>query len=209
MSIATLKRKTTAKYYKVHSHGRGDEIGFSINGPRRGLGYIGKEQKMSALMTPFRGILPMGLDGTRGHIVYTVGAGTDIQAHQFQTVKPSVVSSREQMNRMRWCCADIVRTQSDIDGGSADLYISKKAAANDCVLPADKPDPIFNPKCPFKKERRLDCENNYNKHVTPVDSSLRTLGVKKQCALMETDPSKLFITRRGTSMLRHGGCNNL
>jgi hypothetical protein len=206
MSIATLKRKTTAVYSKVHSHGRDGPDGFSIYGSRRGLGYIGKDQKISATMTPFRGTLPMGLNGTRGYIAYTVGAGTDIQAHQFQTVKPSVVSSREQMNRMRWCCTDIVRTQSGIEGGSEDLYITKKAAANDCVLPADKPDRVFNPKCPFKKDRRLDCVNNYNKHVTPVDSSIRTLGVKKQCALMATDPSKLFITHGGTSRIKHFGC---
>lgn len=205
MSIVTLKRKSSALYSKVHSHGRDGPDGFSIHGSRRGLGYIGKDQRMSSAVTPFRGTFPMGLNGSRGTIVYGVGPGTDIQGHQFQTVKPSVVSSREVLNRARWCCADIVRTQSGIDGGSEDSYIAKKAAANNCVLPEDKPEPKPNPKCPFKRERRLDCADNYSKHVTPVDSSIRTLGMKKQCALMAVDPSKLFITH-GTNRIRHNGC---
>ncbi len=205
MSIATLKRKTNSLYAKVHSHGRDGLNGFSINGARRGIGYIGKDQKRSAVFTPFRGMVPMGLDGNRGYIVYSVGAGTDIRAHQYQTLKPSVVSSREQMNRERWCCADIVRSQSAIDGGSEDLYIARKAAANVCVVLADKPTPPLNSICPFKKNNRLDCANNYTKDVRPVDSSLRTLGVQKQCALMAIDPSKLFITR-GTSHIKHAGC---
>lgn len=204
MSIATLKRKTNSQYAKVHSHGRDGANGFSINGARRGLGYIGKDQKISAIFTPFRGTLPMGLDGNRGTIVYSVGAGTDIRAHQYQTVKPSVVSSREQMNRERWCCADIVRTQSGIEGGSQDLYISHKSAANVCVVPRDKPTPEFIPA--FKtNSSRLNCANNYTKDNRPVDSSLRTLGVQKKCARLIVDPSKLFITH-GSSRVKHAGC---
>lgn len=203
MSIATLKRKTSAQYTKVHSHGR-DGVGFSINGPRRNMGYIGKDQKMSKLFTPFRGALPMNGGGHRGTIVYGVGAGTDIRAHQFQHLKPSVVSSREQMNKMRWCCADIVRTQSVIPAGSADLYTIQKGLSNICVSAVDKPDRI-NATCPFKKDGRLDCANNYSKDVVPIDSSLRTLNIQQQCALLDVDPSKLFIST-GTSRMSHVGC---
>lgn len=204
MSIATLKRKTNSQYAKVHSHGRDGASGFSINGSRRGIGYIGKDQKISAVFTPFRGTLPMGLDGNKGTIVYRVGPGTDIRAHQYQTVKPSVVSSREQMNRERWCCADIVRTQSGIEAGSQDLYIARKSAANVCVVPTNKPTAQFNPSCKTSNNR-LHCENNYTKDSRPIDSSLRTLNVQKQCARLAVDPSKLFITN-GTSHIKHVGC---
>ena len=204
MSIATLKRKTSAQYTKVHSHSR-DGVGFSINGPRRNMGYIGKDQKMSKLFTPFRGVWPMNSSGGhRGTIVYGVGAGTNIRAHQFQHLKPSVVSSREQMNKMRWCCADIVRTQSVIPDGSADIYTIQKGLSNICVFAVDKPDRI-NTTCPFKKDGRLDCANNYSKDVVPIDSSLRTLNIQQQCALLDVDPSKLFIST-GTSRISHSGC---
>jgi len=207
MSIATLKRKTNAQYTKVHSHSR-DGVGFSINGPRRNMSYIGKDQKMSKLFTPFRGGFPMNHSvvghNVGGTIVYGVGAGTDIRAHQFQHLKPSVVSSREQMNRMRWCCADIVRTQSVITAGSADLYAIQKGLSNICVFAVDKPDRI-NTTCPFKKDGRLNCANNYSKDVVPIDSSLRTLNIQQQCALLDVDPSKLFIST-GTSRISHAGC---
>lgn len=196
MSIATLKRKTNAVYSKVHSHGHYGLTGFSLNGGRRGMSYIGKDQLRSKVFTPFKGTEPVGHGGTNGtydksHIIMAVGPGTDIRGQQSKVIKPSVVSSREQMNRFRWCCSDIVRTQSGIDMGSQDTYIAKKAAANVCVLKSDKP---TNPasSCNAMNRDRLDCKNNYSKDVTPVDSSLRTLAIQKECALKEIDSSKII-----------------
>lgn len=194
MSIATLKRKTNAVYAKVHSHGRDGLTGFSLNGGRRGMGYIGKDQLRSKVVTPFKGTEPVGHGGTNGtydksHIIAGVGAGTDIRGQQYKVIKPSVVSSREQMNKFRWCCADIVRTQSGIYMGSQDAYINKKSAANVCVLKSDKP---IDHLSSSNRYNRLDCKNNYSKDTTPVDSSLRTLAVQKECALKEIDPSKII-----------------
>ena len=174
MSIATLKRKTNAVYAKVHSHGHDGLTGFSLNGGRRGMSYIGKDQLRSKVFTPFRGTEPRGHGGTNGtydksHIIMAVGPGTDIRGQQYKVIKPSVVSSREQMNRFRWCCADIVRTQSGIDMGSQDAYIAKKSAANVCVLKSDKPMSQLNASCKSINHNRLDCENNYSKDVTPID----------------------------------------
>jgi len=197
MSIATLKRKTNAVYAKVHSHGHDGLTGFSLNGGRRGMSYIGKDQLRSKVFTPFRGTEPRGHGGTNGtydksHIIMAVGPGTDIRGQQYKVIKPSVVSSREQINRFRWCCADIVRTQSGIDMGSQDAYIAKKSAANVCVLKSDKPMSQLNASCKSTNHNRLDCENNYSKDVTPVDSSLRTLAIQKECSIKEIDPSKIM-----------------
>jgi len=158
------------------------------------MSYIGKDQLRSKVFTPFRGTEPRGHGGTNGtydksHIIMAVGPGTDIRGQQYKVIKPSVVSSREQMNRFRWCCADIVRTQSGIDMGSQDAYIAKKAAANVCVLKNDKP---INMNASITGRDRLDCKNNYSKDVTPVDSSLRTLAIQKECSLKEIDPSKII-----------------
>ena len=193
MSIATLKRKTNAVYAKVHSHGHYGLTGFSLNGGRRGMSYIGKDQLRSKVVTPFKGTEPRGTNGTydKSHIIMGVGPGTDIRGQQYKVIKPSVVSSREQMNRFRWCCADIVRTQSGIDMGSQDAYIAKKSAANVCVLKSDKPINHLNASCKTNSNR-LDCENNYSKDVTPIDSSLRTLAIQKECSLKEIDPSKIM-----------------
>lgn len=196
MSIATLKRKTNAVYAKVHSHGHDGLTGFSLNGGRRGMSYIGKDQLRSKVFTPFRGTEPRGHGGTNGtydksHIIMGVGPGTDIRGQQYKVIKPSVVSSREQMNRFRWCCADIVRTQSGIDMGSQDAYIAKKSAANVCVLKSDKPASQLNASCK-NTSNRLDCKNNYSKDVTPIDSSLRTLAIQKECSIKEIDPSKIM-----------------
>lgn len=188
-------------YGKVHSHGYGGLIGFSLNGGRRSMGYIGKDRLNSKVVTPFRGTEPLGLDGSRGNIVMGVGAGTDIRGEQFKVNKPSVVSTREHINQMRWCCADIVRTQSGIDMGSQDQYVSKKAASNVCVLPTDKPNKVLQAKCSSLNENasdRLDCKNNYSKDVVPIDSSLRTLGIRNGCALGAIHPSKLMVSNNNS-----------
>jgi hypothetical protein len=201
MSIVALKKKSGAVYYKGHSHGRNGENGFSINGSHRTLGYIGKDKKISNVVTPFRGALPMGFNG-RALTSYVVNKHAEARASQSTFVNPSVVTSRQKMNKDDWCCADIVRTQSGIELGSQDLYITRKAAANDCVKQSNKPFRVINN---FTCKSRLDCENNFSKDVNPVDSSIRTLGVQQKCALVKVDPSKLFITN-GSSMMKHGGC---
>ena len=191
MSIVTLKKKTGATYYKGHSHGRNGETGFSINGSHRTLGYIGQDKKMSNVVTPFRGALPMGFNG-KALSSYVIMKHPDARASQSKFVNPSVVSSKEKMNRYMWCCADIVRTQTGIDLGSEDLYIAKKAAANICVVQSNK---SLRTAVDMSGKSRLDCKNNYSKDINPVDSSIRTLGVQQQCALTKIDISKLLVTK--------------
>ena len=202
MSIVALKRKTKAHYYKGHSHGHNGENGFSINGSHRTIGYIGQDKKMSNVVTPFRGVLPMGFNGN-ALTSYIIQKHPETLASQSNFVNPSVVSSKQKINQDMWCCKDIVRTQSGIELGSQDLYISRKAAAHNCVVKENKPTHAIA--CKNKKDR-LDCDNNYSKDVNPIDSSIRTLDIKQKCALAEVIPSKLFITN-GTSKIKHVGCS--
>lgn len=202
MSIVALKRKTNAVYSKTHSHGRNGETGFSINGSHRALGYIGKDKLMSNVITPFRGTLPMGLDGS-AQTSFVVQKTFDVRAGQSKFVNPSVNSSRAHINMMRWCCQNIVRTQSGIDLGSQDLYIARKSAANVCVINTHKPK-LIGHACKGLSNR-LDCANNYTKDVNPVDSSIRTHALKTECALLDVDPSKLFIST-DTSRIKHVSC---
>ena len=41
-------------------------VGFSLNGPHRNVGYIGKSSAMSKNGTPFRGTQPLGCGGHLG-----------------------------------------------------------------------------------------------------------------------------------------------
>jgi hypothetical protein len=47
----------------IHNYGA---VGFSINGGRRNVGYVGKTYKMSKSGTPYRGTQPIGWGGTYG-----------------------------------------------------------------------------------------------------------------------------------------------
>ena len=177
MSIATLKRKTHAVYNKSHSHGKHDtsESGFSIQGARRSGSYIGKERLVSKVSA----IVP------------------ESRIHEYLDVKPSVVDARQHLNMIRWCCKDIVRTQSTITMGSQDLYVNTVSAKNSaCVTSENKP-PIPISCCKNKKIL------NQFKQVAPIDSSIRTLNIQQKCANTVVPDSKLF---KSHNMHHCGGC---
>jgi len=180
MSIVALKRKTRALYDKNHSHGKHDTIasGFSINGARRSSNYIGKERLVSKVSA----IAP------------------ESRIHEYQDVKHSVVDNRQHMNKIMWCCKDIVRTQSTIPMGSQDLYINKLTASNSaCVTNENKP-PITLSCCILNKNKVL---NQIIKQIGPIDSSIRTLNIQKECANMVVPDSKLF---KSNNLTVCGGC---
>jgi len=82
--------------------------------------------------------------------------------------------------------------------GTQDLYIRKKAAANICVIAANKAVSTNTSIC---RLNRLDCANNYTKCITPVDSSVRTENIQQGCALTTLYDSKLCVSNK----IRHGG----
>lgn len=90
MSIVTLKKKSMIRYGKNHSAKQpGDgadywmtqgpfgntskapftfsNVGFSVNGSHRNLGYVGKSYKMSKSGTPFKGNYAVGHGGSGGN----------------------------------------------------------------------------------------------------------------------------------------------
>lgn len=180
MSIATLKRKTHAVYDKTHSHGKRDTIqsGFSIQGARRSNSYIGKERLVSKVSA----IVP------------------ESRIHEYLDVKPSVVDTRQHLNKILWCCKDIVRTQSTITMGSQELYVNTVSAKNSaCVTNENKPPGGFSC-CQLKNKKVL---NQMFKQVAPIDSSIRTLNIQQKCANMVVPDSKLF---KNHNMHHCGGC---
>jgi len=117
--------------------------GFSINGARRNIGYVGKGMSMSQNGTPFKGVHPMGTGGSQynyvsqpilnANIVYVMG-------NQYHYVKPSVLSQRGMLEKKyRWVKtgqypANWVQPDDNLpENFSQGVYISEKAAANLCV----------------------------------------------------------------------------
>lgn len=132
--------------------------GFSINGPTRNVGYIGKSYSMSKSGTPYRGTEPIGWGGKYGNYpssqlkyhnssravqpVLNVGK-VHSSGTQYLYVKPSVLSTKGMLsNKYRrlyygtypnnW--VQPLYTGNQTDTGSQGLYIQSLASANTCTL---------------------------------------------------------------------------
>ena len=114
---------TTGLQLAIHNPG---PLGFSINGGRRNVGYIGKTYKMSKSGTPYRGVQPIGFGGTYGKYPSAQlqgeysGAVPNSNTHdvvqpllnsreidtlgsQYLYVKPSVLSTKGMLDKKyRW-----------------------------------------------------------------------------------------------------------
>lgn len=125
MSIATLKKKSMTQYGKNHSAkqpGPGkywvtqgpfgntgkklisySNVGFSINGSHRNVGYIGKSLQMSQSGTPFKGLYPMGNGGSGGyyessHEVYNSGDFI-LMGSEYDYINPSTLSTKGMLSK--------------------------------------------------------------------------------------------------------------
>jgi hypothetical protein len=123
-------------------------VGFSLNGPYRNIGYIGKSSRMSKQGTPFRGIYPMGSGGLYGKYAtplpsYNVNEVIVLGEQQY-FVKPSVLSTYGMLRKKyRWAYNGQypnVWVQPNYGGSmlsdtkSQGNYISNISTANDCVI---------------------------------------------------------------------------
>ena len=171
MSIVTLKRKSVIQYgtnrsakppggYWLPQGPFGPNtlmlqqatqhegpVGFSLNGPHRNVGYIGKESKFSKNGTPFRGTQPMGSGGTFGTYprpepVYNVNR-VIVEGNQYQYIKPTVLTTYGMLRKKyRWIHSgqypnywvQPVYTGNQTDTSSQGLYVQNLAAANNCNL---------------------------------------------------------------------------
>lgn len=89
MSIVVLKRKTQHQYGKI-SH----DVGFSLNGTARNLGYIGRDLTGRHLLRSLaRGTALKGHGGSSGTFLVKTYISSDINTVELQnTIKPSSLS---------------------------------------------------------------------------------------------------------------------
>ena len=182
-------------------------VGFSLNGPHRNVGYIGKESKFSKNGTPFRGRHPYGSGGHYGQYarpepVYNVNQ-VIVLGDQWLYVKPTVLTTRGMLEKKyRWAYngqypnvwvqpVNDGTTQSDTK--SQGNYIHDLAASNMCVTDINNsakyegyikrggPTLCYTTTARFKYD---DMARNapYTKQLRePEDSSVRTLRIQRRC----------------------------
>jgi hypothetical protein len=128
--------------------------GFSLNGGRRNVGYVGQSMAMSRNGTPFRGQFPYGSGGCcgtykRAEPVYNASRAI-VLGDQYQYIKPSVLSTKGMLEKKyKWInngqypnvwVQPVYGNSNLSDNASQWLYIQTKAAANICVNDTNKED---------------------------------------------------------------------
>jgi hypothetical protein len=138
----------------------GSNAGFSINGPNRNIGSVGKSMAFSKSGTPYRGAYPKGWGGTMGRypdgpneVVINIKPVETGVAIQNAIVKPSVLSTKGMLERrFRWINSGQYPnnwvqpnyTGNQTDSASQGLYIQTKAAANYCWYDVNDSDLYVN-----------------------------------------------------------------
>lgn len=131
----------------IHLENNYGPVGFSINGPHRNVGYVGKTMHMSKMGTPFRGLYPCYTSGGRGGRYpktepFFNSTEANVLGDQYMYVKPSVLSTKGMLaKKYRWAYngqypnywVQPNYTGNQVDSASQGLYVQNVSAANVCV----------------------------------------------------------------------------
>lgn len=180
-------------------------VGFSINGGRRNVGYIGKTYQMSKQGTPFRGQYPCWTSGGQrggGLPLYNV-TEVDTLGNQYKYIKPSVLSTTGMLRKKyKWAYTGQYPnywvqpnyTGNQCDSASQGVYLHTLSATYDTVNDVNKPeiyvdhDKKCGPTLCHKTTARFkfnDMASNapYTKNLyQPRTAGQRTLQIQRQCA---------------------------
>jgi len=122
-------------------------VGFSLNGPHRNIGYVGKESKFSQNGTPFRGVHAYGSGGYLGRYarpepVYNINK-VIVLGDQYQYVKPTVLTTKGMLEKKyRWAyngqypnywVQPVNDGTMQSDTKSQGMYLHDLTTANICV----------------------------------------------------------------------------
>jgi hypothetical protein len=208
-------------------------VGFSLNGPHRNIGYIGKESKFSKNGTPFRGLHPYGWGGHLGRYarpepVFNVNE-VIVLGDQYKYVKQSVLSTKGMLQKKyRWAyngqypnywVQPVQDGTMQSDNKSQGLYLHNLSTANDCITDVNDsakyigyikrggPTLCQTSTARFKYN---DMARNglYTKTIKqPITASQQTLRIQRKCAnpLPSQKPFP-YAVNTGTGILT-GGIN--
>lgn len=179
MSIQALKKKGVARYgSKVSGKSPGGiwqmqgpfgnnssmfknvertpgPVGFSLNGGRRNVGYVGQSMAMSRNGTPYYGEFAKGNGGHYGQYNNNVqpvfnAARAATLGNQYMYIKPTVVSTKSMLeSKYMWIhngqypnywVQPVYGNDNLSNNSSQRVYIDRKAAANITVTDTNKPE---------------------------------------------------------------------
>lgn len=182
--------------------------GFSINGGRRNVGYIGKSYQMSKSGTPYRGLHPCwGSGGSCGTYkkslpLFNVNE-VIVLGDQYQYIKPSVLSTRGMLRKKyKWAYngqypnnwVQPNYTGNQVDSASQGVYIQTIAAANDCINDVNNsakyeghriscgPTLCQTSTAKFKYNDMASNAPYTKTLMQPLTSSQQTLRIQRKCA---------------------------
>jgi hypothetical protein len=214
----------------------GSNSGFSITGPYRNIGGVGKNMKFSKSATPFRGIYPKGWGGNRGRypdgpnqISLNINPVLTGVAIQNAIVKPPVLSTKGMLERrFRWAYSGQYPnywvqpdyTGNQTDSASQGVYIHKKSASNYCEYDVNTPEKYVDY---FVRSGPAGCQTTPARGYTmnilqanapytktlhqPKDSSDYTLRIQRRCENPVGFQKPFpYSVQTGTGVLR-GGIN--
>ena len=207
--------------------------GFSVTGPYRNIGQIGRNMKFSKSGTPYRGVYPKGWGGTNGrypsgpnNVLLNITPVITGVAIQNSIVKPPVLSTKGMLaRRYRWMHSGQYPnywvqpnyTGNQTDSSSQGLYIHNKSVAYDKYY--DVNDSALYVDC-YKYCGATGCKTTtagytmtmqqanapYTKSLhQPKDSSAYTLRVQYRCQ-NQTNKQKPYpyAVQTGTGILTGG-----
>jgi len=182
-------------------------VGFSLNGPHRNVGYVGKTYQMSKQGTRFRGTQPYGSGGVGGTYpspppVMNVNE-VIVLADQYMYVKPTVLTTYGMLRKKyRWAYngqypnywVQPNYTGNLTDTASQGVYLQSLSAANTCssdineqakfIKNTKKCGPtLCNTSTARFKFNDMARNAPYTKFTNnPPDSSVHTLQIQRKCA---------------------------
>jgi hypothetical protein len=195
---------TTGLQLAIENYG---PVGFSLNGPHRNVGYVGKGYSMSKNGTPYRGTQPLGCGGHLGNYatpepVFNVNR-VIVEGDQWLYVKPTVLTTAGMLEKKyKWVKNGVYPnnwvqpnyTGMLTDTKSQGMYLHELSAANICVLDVNNVDRYrgfikrMGPTLCRTSTARFkynDMARNgpYTKRIKqPETSSEHTLRIQRRCA---------------------------
>lgn len=232
MSLATFKKKSLLSQHKTKISGTkpgGDWVtqgpfgpssmftsaqvnygstGFSINGGRRNVGYVGQSMAMSKNGTPYKGAYPRGHGKpfivTKQTQPVMNAQRAEVLGDQYKYIKPSVLSNWGMLRKKyRWAYNGKypnVIVQSNYgnsnlaDNTSQGVYLQKKSAANVCVVETNHPELYEgNVKmCTTVDGKCIQNHSGYTKNVHNVQTSGQYTLQVQRCVANPPDSLKPY-----------------
>lgn len=183
-------------------------VGFSLNGGRRNVGYVGQSMAMSKNGTSFRGVYPRGWGGTCGQYFEAEPVLNWAQArtlgNQYKYIKPTVLSDFGMFRKKyKWAyygkypnytVQPNYGSSNLSDNASQGVYLHNLSAASDCVVDTNSTEKYIGH---VKRCGAFGCGTTSAKYTynvssanapytkilyQPQTSSQHTLRIQRKCA---------------------------